>query len=88
MGKVLELSEETCARLLGLTQQRQCASEELIHTFVVAYEQAQYAQANQPMLARGILASLRRPLGGVATAYISVDLPGLPRSRPLLDARR
>jgi hypothetical protein len=88
MGKVLELSEETYACLLGLAQQRQRTPEELIHTFVVDYEQAQYAQANQQMLARGILASLPRAPCGVEAAFTPVKLPGPPLSRTILDDRR
>jgi hypothetical protein len=64
MGKVLELSEDTYERLRVLAQQRQCTLEELIHTFLVDYEQVQYYQANQQMLAQGILASIpRTPCG-------------------------
>jgi hypothetical protein len=88
MGKVLELSEETYERLLGLAQQRQCTPEELIHTFLVDYEQAQYAQANQQMLAQGILASLPRTPRGVEAAFTPVELPGPPLSRTILDDRR
>lgn len=88
MVKVLELSEETYERLLGLAQQRQCTPEELIHTFVVDYEQAQYAQANQQMLARGILVSLPRTPCGVEAAFTPVEIPGPPLSRTILDDRR
>ena len=88
MGKVLELSEETYARLLGLAQQRQRTPEELIHTFLVDYEQGQYAQANQQMLARGILASLPRTPGGIEAVFTPVEIPGPPLSRTILDDRR
>jgi hypothetical protein len=76
MGKVLELSEDTYERLLGLARQRQCTPEELIHTFVVDYEQAQYAHANQQMLAQGILASLPRAPCGVEAAFTPRRDPG------------
>jgi hypothetical protein len=52
MSKVLELSEDTYEGLRVLAQQRQCTLEELIHTFLVDYEQVQYYQANQQMLAQ------------------------------------
>ena len=38
MGKVLELSEDTYARLLGLALQRQYTPEELMHSFVIDYD--------------------------------------------------
>jgi hypothetical protein len=60
-GQVLELSEETYERLPVLAQQRQCTPEEMLHTFLVDYEQVHYYQANQQMLAQGILTSIPRP---------------------------
>ena len=88
MGKVLELSEETYERLLVLAQQRQCTPEELIHTFLTNYEQALYYQANQQMLAQGILASIPRTACGIEAALTPVDIPGPPLSRTILDDRR
>jgi hypothetical protein len=88
MSKVLELSEETYERLLGLAQQRQCSPEELIHTFLIDYEQARYYQANQQMLAQGVLASIPRTPCGLETAFTPVEIPGPPLSRTILDDRR
>jgi hypothetical protein len=88
MSKVLELSEETYERLLVLAQQRQCTPEELIHTFLIDYEQARYDQANQQMLAQGILASIPQTPCGLETAFTPVAIPGPPLSRTILDARR
>ena len=88
MGKGLALSEDIYERLLGLAQQRQCTPEEVIHTFVINYEQAQYSQANQQMLARGILASLPRTPCGVEVVFTPVEIPGPPLSRTILDDRR
>jgi hypothetical protein len=88
MSKVLELSEETYERLLVLTQQRQCTLEELIDTFLIDYEQTQYYQANQRMLAQGILASIPRTPCGLETAFTPVEIPGPPLSRTILDDRR
>ena len=88
MGKVLELAEDTYARLLALAQQRACTPEELIHLLLVDTEQAQYYHANQQMLAQGILASIPQTPGGTEAAFTSVKLPGPPLSRTILDARR
>jgi hypothetical protein len=88
MGKVLELSEETYGRLLVLAQQRQYTLEELIHTFLVDYEQVQYYQANQQMLAQGILASIPRTPCGSEAAFTPVEIPGPPLSHTILDDRR
>lgn len=83
MGKVLELSEETYERLLVLAQQRQCSPEELIHTCLIDYAQARYDQANQQMLAQGILVSIPRTPGGLETALTPVEIPRPPlSSRP------
>jgi hypothetical protein len=88
MGKVLELSEETYERLLVLAQQRQCTLEELIHTFLVDYEQVQYYQANQQMLAQGVLASIPRAPCGPEAAFTPVEILGSPLSHTILDDRR
>jgi hypothetical protein len=88
MDKVLELSEETYERLWVLAQQRQCTLEELIHTFLLDYEQVQYYQANQQMLAQGILASIPRTLCGSEAAFTPVKIPGPPLSHTILDDRR
>jgi hypothetical protein len=88
MGKVLELSEETYERLLVLAQQRQCTPEELIQTLLVDYEQVQYYQANQQMLAQGILASIPRAPCGPEAVFIPVEIPGPALSRTILDDRR
>jgi hypothetical protein len=87
MGKVLELSEETYERLRVLAQQRQCTLEELIHMFLVDYEQVQYYQANQQMLAQGILASVPRTPCGSEAAFTPVESPGPPLSYTILDDR-
>lgn len=88
MGKVLELSEEAYQRLLVLAQQRQCTPEELIHTFLTDYEQALYYQANQQMLAQGILASIPQTACGIEVALTPVEIAGPPLSRTILDDRR
>ena len=88
MGKVLELSEATYERLRVLAQQRQCTLEELIHTFLVDYEQVQYYQANQQMRAQGILASIPRTPCGSEAAFPPIEIPGPPLSRTILDDRR
>jgi hypothetical protein len=88
MGKVLELSEDTYERLRVLAQQRQCTLEELIHTFLVDYEQVQYYQANQQMLAQGVLASIPRTPCGAEAAFTPVEIPGPPLSHTILDDRR
>ena len=88
MGKVLELSEDTYERLRVLAQQRQCTLEELIHTFLVDYEQIQYYQANQQMLAQGILASIPRTPYGSEAAFTPVEIPGAPLSHTILNDRR
>ena len=88
MSKVLELSEDTYERLRVLAQQRQCTLEELIHTFLVDYEQVQYYQANQQMLAQGILASIPRTPYGSEAAFTPVKIAGPPLSHTILDDRR
>jgi hypothetical protein len=88
MGKVLELSEDTYERLRVLAQQRQCTLEELIRTFLVGYEQVQYYQANQQMLAQGILASIPRTPCGSEADFTPVEIPGPPLSHTVLDDRR
>jgi hypothetical protein len=88
MGKVLELAEETYARLLALAQQRACTPEELIHLLLVDTEQAQYYHANQQMLAQGILASMPRTVGGSEAAFTPVKIPGPPLSQTILADRR
>jgi hypothetical protein len=88
MSKVFELSEETYERLLVLAQQRQCTPEELIDTFLIDYEQTQYYQAHQQMLAQGILASIPRTPCGLETAFPPVEIPGPPLSCTILDDRR
>ena len=74
--------------VLDLAQQRQCTPEELIHTFVVDYEQVQYYQVNQQMLAQGILASIPRTPDGAEAAFTPVEIPGPPLSQTILDDRR
>jgi hypothetical protein len=71
-----------------LAQQRQCTLEELIHAFLVDYEQVQYDQANQQMLAQGILASIPRTPCGSEADFTPVEIPGPPLSRTVLDDRR
>jgi hypothetical protein len=88
MSKVLELSEDTYERLRVLAQQRQCTLEELIHTFLVDYEQVQYYQANQQMLAQGTLASIPQTPDGSEAAFTPVKIPGPPLSHTILDDRR
>ncbi len=88
MGKVRERSEDTYERLLVLAQQRQWTVEELILTFLVDDEQAQYDQANQPMRAQGILASIPRAPCSFEAAFTPVEIPGPPLSRTILDDRR
>jgi hypothetical protein len=88
MGKVLELSEDTYERLLVLAQQRKCSLEELILTFLVDYEQAQYYQANQQMRAQGILASIPRAPCSFEAAFTPVKIPGPPLSRTIVEDRR
>ena len=88
MGKVLELAEDTYARLLALAQQRACTPEELIHLLLVDTEQAQYYHANQQMLAQGILASIPRTPDGAEAAFTPVEIPGPPLSQTILDDRR
>jgi hypothetical protein len=88
MSKVLELSEDTYERLRVLAQQRQCTLEELIHTFLVDYEQVQYYQANQQMLAQGTLASIPQTPYGSEAAFTPVKIPGPPLSHTILDDRR
>jgi len=88
MGKVLELSEETYERLLVLAQQRQCTPEELIHAFLVDDEEVHYYQANQQMMAQGILASIPRTPCGSEAAYTPVEIPGPPLSHTILEDRR
>ena len=88
MGKVLELSKETYERLLALAQQRACTPEELLHTWLVDAEQAQYYHANRQMLAQGILASMPRTPGSTEAAFTPVKIPGPPLSRTILDDRR
>jgi hypothetical protein len=74
MGKVLELSEEAYERLMGLAQQRQCTPEELIHAFLTDHEQALYYQANQQMLAQGILASIPRTACSIEAALTPIEI--------------
>jgi hypothetical protein len=74
--------------LLVLAQQRQCTPEELIDTFLIDYEQTQYYQANQQMLAQGILVSIPRTPCGLETAFTPVEILGPPLSRTILDDRR
>ena len=88
MGKVLELSEDTYERLLVLAQQRECTPEEFIHMLLVDTEQAQYYQANQQMLAQGVLASIPRIPGGTEAIFTPVELSGPPLSQTILDDRR
>jgi hypothetical protein len=88
MGTVLELSEDTYERLLALAQQRQCSLEELIRTFLVDYEQVQYYEANQEMLAQGILASIPRTRCGPEMAFTPIEIPGPPVSHTILGDRR
>jgi len=88
MSKVLELPEETYERLLALAQQRQCTPEELIHIFLIDYDQARYYHANQQMLAQGILVSIPRTPCGIENPFTPVEIPGPPLSRTILDDRR
>jgi hypothetical protein len=88
MSMVLELSGDTYERLLVLAQQHQCTPEELIDTFLLNYDQVQYHQANQQMLAHGILASIPRTPSGLEATFTPVEIPGPPLSRTILDNRR
>ena len=87
MGKVLELSEDTYERLRNLAQQRQCTLEEVIHMFLVDYEQVQYYQANQQLLPQDILVSIPRTPYGSEEAFTPVEIPSPPLSYTILDDR-
>jgi len=58
MAKSLELSEETHQWLWERARQQQQTPEELIRRFIIDQELEPYRQANQSMLAQGILAAL------------------------------
>ena len=61
MGKVLELSDKTYHQLADLAQYRQRTLEEMLRLCLESYEEVQYQQAHQQMIAAGILVSLPVP---------------------------
>ena len=61
MGKVLELSEDTYHQLADLAQHQQRTLEEMLRLCLAAYEESQYQQAHQQMVAEGLLVSLPAP---------------------------
>jgi hypothetical protein len=87
MSKVVELSENIYARLLVLAGQRQCTPEELIDTWLADEEQRQYYQANQQMVAQGVLASMPSTPMASEAAFTPVKISGPPLSRTILDDR-
>ena len=88
MSKAVELSETIYERLLVLAGQRQCTPEELIDTWLADEEQGQYYQANQQMVAQGVLASMPPVPTASEAAFTPVKLAGPPLSRTILDDRR
>ncbi len=93
MGKVLELSEETYHQLTDLAQHQQRTLEEMLRLCLEAYEEAQYQQAHQQMIAEGVLVSLPAPplLPGETEDdddFEPVEIPGRPLSEIILEDRR
>ncbi len=88
MSKAVELSEHIYERLLLLAGQRQCTPEELIDTWLADEEQGLYYQANQQMVAQGVLASMPSTPMALEATFTPVELPGPPLSRTILDDRR
>ena len=88
MSKTLELSEDTYQRLIDIAQQQQCSPEEVIRTFLLEDEGSQYRQANQQMMAQGILTSLptERPL--LEADVEPESLPGKSLSEIIIEERR
>ena len=93
MGKVLELSEETYRQLTDLAQHQQRSLEDMLRLCLEAYEEVQYQQAHQQMLAEGVLVSLPVPplLPGKTEDeddFKPMELPGKPLSEIILEDRR
>ena len=88
MSKVVELSEDIYERLLVLAGQRQCTPEALINAWLADEEQAQYYQANQQMVAQGILVSMPSTPMASEAAFTPVNISGPPLSHTILDDRR
>jgi hypothetical protein len=88
MSKVLELSEETHHRLLELARQRRQTPEEIIRRFLIDYENAQYRQANQQMLAQGILASVPAAPSMGEDDFEPESMPGKSLSEIIIEDRR
>jgi hypothetical protein len=93
MGKVLELSEDTYHQLANLAQHQQRTLEEMLRLCLAAYEESQYQQAHQQMVAEGLLVSLPAPplLPGETEEgdeFEPVELLGKPLSEIILEERR
>ena len=90
MSKVLELSEETYQQLADLAQRQQRTLEEMLRLCLLAYEQYQYQQVHQQMVAEGLLEALP-PLPSLTEEDDDFDpevLPGPPLSETILEERR
>ena len=87
MSKVVELSDDIYERLLALARKHQCTPERLIDRWLADEEQTQYYQANQQMVAQGILTSIPPTPVASEAAFTPVEIPGPPLSDTILDDR-
>ena len=88
MGKVLELSEDTYQRLIELAQHQHRTAEEMIRAFILDYENEQYRQANEQMLAQGTLTSLPTTQPMQEDDFEPESIPGKPLSKIIVQERR
>jgi hypothetical protein len=88
MAKVLELSEGTYQRLVMLARHQQRTPEEVIQAFILDYENVQYRQVNEQMLAEGILTSLPTARALQEDDFEPEPIPGKPSSEIIIEERR
>jgi hypothetical protein len=90
MGKVLELSEETCQQFTALAERQHRTPEEMLRLCLLAYEQYQYHLVHQQMVVEGLLADipLLFPLDAEDDDFEPAVIPGKPLSEIILADRR
>lgn len=87
MSRTIELSDETHKDLVELAQQQNKTPEDVIRQILTEYQAETYRQANEQMLAQGILASL--PIRFSEEDDDEPEtLPGKPLSEIILEERR
>ena len=88
MGKVLELSEDAYQLFLELARRQHRTPEEIIRALLLDYENEKYRQANQQMLARGMLTPVPTAQSMQVDDFEPESILGKPLSELIIEERR